>query len=339
MSIVAEQIHPTVAAPKMVQRLDALDWTKGFLVILMVVYHAINYSAFRPLAFKHLAFLPSSFIFITGFLVAQVYTIKYDLSTWKPYLRLAVRGARLLALFLFLNVCYRILHARDFLDGLEDFADRAGSILISGNGREGIFEVLLPISYFLLLAPALLWLRSRAAWAITIVAAVIFILCLELERSGHFSKNLSLLSAGFLGMAVGQVPQDWVRRFARQWTMVLGSYIAYRLSTYLLGEIYPVQMLGAFATLGLIFWLASHLDSEFWPNRQMFFLGKYTLLGYLLQIPLIQLLVFRGKPGNWGGVIVVILAATFIEYFVILGIHRSRKRFWLAEKTYGLIFG
>src|ERR1039458_3410046 len=62
-------------------RIAALDWTKGALILFMVAYHAINYSAFRPLAFRYLAFLPPSFILITGFLVGQVYAAKYDLRS------------------------------------------------------------------------------------------------------------------------------------------------------------------------------------------------------------------------------------------------------------------
>src|SRR4051812_8209465 len=76
-------------------RIAALDWTKGALVIFMVVYHAINYSSFRPLAFQYLAFLPPSFILIAGFVVGQIYTSKYDLNRWSPYGRLLLRGFKL----------------------------------------------------------------------------------------------------------------------------------------------------------------------------------------------------------------------------------------------------
>src|SRR3954471_1262204 len=85
-------------------RITALDWTKGALIVCMVVYHAINYSAFRPLAFRYLAFLPPSFIFVAGFLVGQTYASKYDLSRTAPYRRLIVRGLKILILFTVFNL-------------------------------------------------------------------------------------------------------------------------------------------------------------------------------------------------------------------------------------------
>ena len=60
-------------APATSGRLAAIDLTKGVLVVCMVIYHSLNYSAHRELAFKYLAFLPPSFILITGFLLSHVY--------------------------------------------------------------------------------------------------------------------------------------------------------------------------------------------------------------------------------------------------------------------------
>src|SRR5688572_15112722 len=58
----------------------ALDIVKGLLVVLMALYHGINYTAHLGLAFKWLGFLPPAFIFITGLLLSIVYTRKYDLD-------------------------------------------------------------------------------------------------------------------------------------------------------------------------------------------------------------------------------------------------------------------
>src|SRR6267378_5642012 len=139
---VAEPQRPIVTS-RPASRIDALDWTKGSLVVLMVIYHAINYSPFRPLAFRFLGFLPPSFILITGFLVGQVYATKYDLTTWRPYLRLAIRGGKLLLLFMGLNLANCVLLEHNIYDGMQEFADRSQTIFLSGNGRAGIFEVLL----------------------------------------------------------------------------------------------------------------------------------------------------------------------------------------------------
>ena len=340
MSVLTVNVQQPVTKSRPASRIEALDWTKGALVLCMVVYHAINYSAFRPMAFRFLGFLPSSFILIAGFLVGQVYAAKYDLKTWKPYLRLGVRGFKLLVLFLVLNVTYCIILERNFLYGILEFADRSNAIFLSGNGREGIFEVLLPIAYFLLLAPALLWLRSRVSGAIVFCAAGIFLMCVALEMNGLFYKNLSLLSAGFLGMACGLIPMASIDRFACRWLPVLGVYTFYRVCSYFVGEIYIVQMLGALISLMLLYACALRLDCASTFGRQMVLFGRYTLLGYLIQIPLIQIIVsiFGGKPDHWIGVSVVTVVAAVLLFFIILAVHKLRLRSRFIDLSYKSIF-
>jgi hypothetical protein len=340
MSILTVDVQQPVKKSPPASRIEALDWTKGALVLCMVVYHAINYSAFRPMAFRFLAFLPSSFILIVGFLVGQVYAAKYDLKTWKPYLRLAVRGFKLLVLFLVLNVTYCIILERNFLYGILEFTDRSNAIFLSGNGREGIFEVLLPIAYFLLLAPALLWLRSRVSGAIIFCAAGIFLLCVAFEINGLFYKNLSLLSAGLLGMACGLIPIGSINRFARYWLPVLSVYALYRLCSYFVGEIYIVQMLGALANLTVFYACALHLDCASILGRQMVMFGKYSLLGYLVQIPLIQIIVhiFGGKREHWIGVSTVAVVTTVLLFLIVRGVHELRSRSRLMDRTYKAVF-
>jgi hypothetical protein len=336
----AIEAQPTVAPARTASRIDALDWTKGALVVCMVVYHSINYSAFRPMAFEYLAFLPSSFILIAGFLVGQIYAAKYDLKSGKPYLRLAVRGIKLLLLFLILNVGYCMVLQRGVADGLWEFADRAGTVFLSGNGREGIFEVLLPIAYFLLLAPVLLWVRSRAGAAIAICAGGMFLLCVLLERKGLSYKNLSLLNAGFIGMACGLVPLGSIDRLARKWIAVLALYGAYRLCSHLIGEVYWVEMFGAMASLILLYSCGLHLDCASATGRAMVLVGKYSLLGYLVQIPVIRLIVhfIGGKPAHWIGVVAVTLATAVLLFLIVRGVHELRRRNRFVEITYKAVF-
>jgi hypothetical protein len=295
------------------------------------------------MAFIALGFLPPSFILIAGFLVGQVYAKKYSLDTWKPYARLLVRGLKLLMLFLVLNVAHCIISKRDLVEGLWDFADHARTIFISGNNREGIFEVLLPIAYFLILAPGLLWIRSRTKGAVTVFAIGIFLLCVVLERRGISSKNLSLLSAGMIGMACGLVRIESINGFAVKWLPVLGLYAMYRLGSYFLGETYPIQIFGALASLMVLYGLALHLDCDSRAGRQIVLLGKYSLAGYLIQIPLIQMLVahqgpFHGKPTHWVGVVAVALITTALLFFIVQALNFLRSRSSVVDGAYKAVF-
>jgi hypothetical protein len=329
--------QPSTPVTRSSARIGALDWTKGALVLCMVVYHSINYSAFRPWAFKLLAFLPFSFILIAGFLVGQVYAVKYDLATIRPYARLATRGVKLLALFIVLNVAYCVALERNIVEGLWEFSERSRTIFLSGNGREGVFEVLLPISYFLLLAPALLWLYSR--WrgrAVATAAAILFLLCAGLDLNGISCKNLCLFSGGVIGMGLGFLPIRLIDNFARQFPLVLAIYIGYRVCDWFVGENYSMQVLGALATLGLIYGITSHLDCESWLGRQMTLFGNYSLMGYLVQIPLIQLFVLLsgGKPNHWLGVVAVIIGTSVVLFLVIYGIDELRRRSKVCDRMY-----
>src|SRR4029077_598346 len=52
------------------KRIPALDFTRGTLVLIMVLYHWLNYFVTADgTIYKYLRFLTPSFIFITGFLI------------------------------------------------------------------------------------------------------------------------------------------------------------------------------------------------------------------------------------------------------------------------------
>lgn len=333
--------HPSgSAAPGSSRRIDTLDWTKGLLIICMVVYHGINYSAFRPLAFQFLAFLPPSFILITGFLAGQVYAAKYDLGTWKPYLRLATRGFKLLLVFTILNLVHCIAIKRGIFEGVGEFAARATSIFLSGNGRTGIFEVLLPIAYFLLLAPVLLWLRSRASGSITGCAAAFFLLCLALERSGNAMKNLDFLSVGFIGMAFGLIPMQTIDRLATKWVPILLLYAVYRLCSHFFGETYSVQIFAAIISVLLLYCCALHLRMGGWFQQQMVVLGQYSLLGYLVQIAVLQgvVKVLGGRPQHVAGVFAVCVMTAIATWVIVKTVHQSRRKSRIVDAGYKTIF-
>ena len=70
-----------MSGPEDVDRNQALDFTKGVLVLLMILYHWINYFVgISGPVYTYLRFIPPSFIFIAGFLIANVYPTKYGLN-------------------------------------------------------------------------------------------------------------------------------------------------------------------------------------------------------------------------------------------------------------------
>jgi peptidoglycan/LPS O-acetylase OafA/YrhL len=110
----AVQIHAAVdaglemktqAAPSKIERISALDFTRGALVLIMVLYHWINYFVGPDWPYyPYLRFLTPSFIFIAGFMISSVYLSKYDAVDPRLPKRLVTRGLKLLTIFILLNV-------------------------------------------------------------------------------------------------------------------------------------------------------------------------------------------------------------------------------------------
>src|SRR5690349_15255633 len=80
-------------------RILAIDSAKGALVVLMVVYHTLNYLDYGSLPHDYMAFLPASFTLLAGFLVGVAH-VRHSVGNrrWEA-LHLVVRAARLIALF------------------------------------------------------------------------------------------------------------------------------------------------------------------------------------------------------------------------------------------------
>src|SRR5690349_11506791 len=146
-------------------RIPALDFTKGALVLIMVLYHWINYF-YGPSDNRYLRFLTPSFIFITGFLISNVYFSRYGISA--PHLpkRLLQRGLKVLAVFALLNLGRNLLVQGALLGqtlttswSSSDFIDAylTGSSAGNGQTKTVAFFVLVPISYLLIFSAILVF--------------------------------------------------------------------------------------------------------------------------------------------------------------------------------------
>jgi hypothetical protein len=313
---------------------------KGALVLFMVVYHTINYSPFQSLSFQYLSFLPPSFILIAGFVVGQVYAAKYDLKSIGPYLRLAVRGLKLLLIFAVLNLGYFILLKHGLESGLREFGNRTSAMFLSGNGRNGIFEVLLPIAYFLMIAPVLLWTASFSSLTAPLAGGVFFLTCAVAQSLGYESKNLELLSVGVIGMSLGAIPMAAIHRLGARWSVVVGLYIAYRLCAAIFGEQYVVQTLASVATILVLYCIAAHLRPDSLSFAGLVLLGQYSLLGYLVQIAALQLAV-RLAGGKFQGTLALplwIAAIAGLTLGSVLAVRLARKKNAALDRLYRLVF-
>ena len=332
------------SAPASTGRLAAIDLTKGVLVVCMVIYHSLNYSAHRELAFKFLAFLPPSFILITGFLLSHVYLAGYSIRDWRLHSRLVMRGLRLLILFTLLNVLVQLLVTRGpygSLPGLQMFWDYRFETYVSGDGSLAVFEVLLPIAYLLLLAPILLCLERLHSWILPVITALTLAVLAYWERQGMDWLNSQLLAAGLIGMLLGRIRSPALNRLAGWRWIAIVAYAACFAVGYLRGHTFLVQLLSAAMALALIYaWMVKLHPEHNSVGRRIELLGRYSLVAYIVQIGILQ--VFSrvlGRPAPDSVAFLAMLVGTLILTVLTVEIlNWMRSRSATVGSLYKVVF-
>jgi peptidoglycan/LPS O-acetylase OafA/YrhL len=323
-----------------------LDFTKGVLVLLMLLYHWINYfvTAYGDF-YRYLRFITPSFIFITGFLITHIYLAKYQIADPRLQKRLIQRGGKLLVVFTLLNIAALFMVRR--VDGsvsrFDLFLDNLGAIYLGSSGKAAAFMVLAPISYILILSPLLLLLLKVHRFALHVVCGVLFLCIYALGQQGIPTGSLELFTMGVLGMVVGLLPAATMERAATRPVWIALAYLVYLVAITGWRESFPIQILGVCVNLWLIYFVGMKLKQRLCepvPSR-IVLLGNYSLLAYIVQIAiLIALSALFAKLGlGRAGVLVVsAVAASALTWLVVEIADFARRRSRAANWCYNLVF-
>lgn len=316
---------------------ESLDWVKGALVVLMVVYHSLNYSVYVGVAFEYLAFLPPSFIFLAGFLLTHSYLARYDVTDWRLHQRLVLRGAKLILLFTALNLCLYLTAVGPAAMRL--FLENVQSVYFAPGKRVASFPILTSIGYLLLLAPLLLRIASSSRWVLPALAVALFAFCVAMEWRGFVSYHVGMISAGIMGTAFGLLPLERVARFSRKSLVVVALYCLYRIGGYLVGEPYAMQLTGVVSGLLLLYSLALKLPPKSKVYSQVVLLGRYSLFGYIIQLGIIRFIVGIFGPFDTPlAVLVLTVEALVATWAVTFVIDWLRPKASFVDLTYKVAF-
>ena len=310
------------------QRIPEFDITKGVLVLCMVLYHWLNY--FIGLGrdfYRYLMFLTPSFIFITGFLITYVSISRYAAAPEQFGTRLTIRGIKLLAIFIFLNLSIALLlpgsAIRQALFGHLSLATLkdifvTGDVVMSGIGKTASFTILVPISYLLIAVAGLLKAERAFRYTFHVACGAALVSALVLNRMGVSNAFLELLGIGLLGLVFGYTPKARVTRLTSRPYVIALAYCGYLVVITLLNVPFLLRIVGVCLTLAVIYVAGARLGEPL--RRYLSVLGRYSLLGYIAQIGILQIL-HRAAAHIGGGV-------------WILPQHLSRESFlrWLARK-------
>lgn len=289
----------TSTMPVRAARLPALDFTKGALVLIMVLYHWVNYFiGFDWPYYRYLRFLTPSFIFVTGFLISTVYLSRgsQGLSLSK---RLLVRALKLLTIFVVLNAARFLLLAASSsaiaVMGQLTFKNLAvvfvtGDIFFGATAKIAAFTILIPISYLLILSAALIpfyqiWKYSFHALCASCLASI-----LVLYLKGYGCLNLELVTIGLVGVLIGFIPIERINQRISH-PVVLGfAYTLYLVAITIWNTRFPLLIVGVCLSLVAIYLLGRGDDKPGVVRRHIILLGKYSLFGYVSQIAILQAL-------------------------------------------------
>lgn len=329
-------------------RLAALDFTKGMLVLLMVLYHWLNYFVSDQGEFyRYLRFVTPSFIFITGFLISNIYLSKYDLNNTGLTKRLAQRGLKLMAVFVVLNLIIRYLVRQSYNGqaiGGEWSWRNLSAIYLSGNttvgtGKVAAFYILVPISYLLLVAAALLAI-SRYKYVFLYATVVFLSSVFGLEGYGIQIPNLELLTIGLLGITVGYLPLGRLNALAGYPYAIFMAYVANVVAITMWNAIYPLQIVGVCMNVLVIYlWGNAGGDTGGW-RKPVILLGKYSLIGYIAQIVVLQILYKGLHALELGAVwrVVCFFATISLTILTVQILHQLRGRSTVLDGLYRAIF-
>ncbi len=332
-------IAPEPPAVKAAVRDSALDFTKGFLVLLMVVYHWFNYFVGPDAGiYKYLRFLTPSFIFITGFIVANIYFAKYDIRDPRLPMRLATRALKILAVFVVLNAMIGgLLAAHSPI--LQMFITRFLGTATPGV-KDAAFPVLVPIGQLLLLSAALVFLYRYSRYVVHAFCVLAFTAVILLRASGIQNPNVELIAIGLLGMVLGMVPVARIIRVVNRPVILVVGYILFDLAVSQWGEPYTLQVLGVCLNITIIYLVGA---SRWVANRVggiVVLLGKYSLFSYISQIAILQILrrVMTESAFGTSRVAVSFVLAFVLTALSVMVLDALRRRSSPIDSSYKLIF-
>jgi len=331
-------------------RLPVLDFIKGALVLIMVLYHWWNYFI-SPLGavYKYLRFLTPSFIFISGFLVSHVYLARPAVDRLKTAKRLTQRGFKILAVFVSLNLVrtFLIPDVRSGIMPSQAWSLKnltaiylTGNVSAAGTGKAAAFYILVPISYLLLVSAGLI-LATRLYKDIFKIAGPLLLLAVfVLDLCGLQYGNLELLAIGLLGVTTGYLSLDTIENLLKYRALLVMAYLSYLVVITMWNVTYPIQIVGVFLNLLLLYLLGVSAAGKGTVGAVAILLGKYSLFGYIAQIAILQVLYRGVRPLRLGlGVLPVSFCAAFA--LTIIGVellNRARGRVALLDRLYRAVF-
>jgi hypothetical protein len=325
------------------QRILALDFTKGTLVLFMVFYHWVNYFIGPEWpSYRYLRFLTPSFIFITGFMISNVYLSKYEISDFRLIRRLITRSVKLLVIFTFLNVVRLWILSWGTMHVDLPNSGILLSTFVTGefSGKAVAFYILVPIAHLLMLSAILMVPLRFYRYTFHVACIFLFALIVVHDLIGLKNQTLEIIAIGMLGVLAGFAPIGLVNRMVWHPFLLAFSYLFYLIAIAIWNVPYPLEVVGTLLSVSSIYLIGSSDWKYYTIRNEVILLGKYSLFGYISQIAILQLLQTGLRHVNPRGVALFISFPAAFAFTVISTktIERARMRSATADRLYRAVF-
>ncbi len=336
------------------KRNEAIDFTKGFLVIGMVAYHTLNYFLNgRSVMYVYVNYVTTAFIFYSGLLCGTIYLKKYLNDPLYVSKRLLIRSFKLLILFIVVNIAMHIVlnesnYGEDL--GVNVLLYNLYSIFIIGNPQLMAFEILLPIAYVIIICALLLYLFKLRFIILCFLILSFFLIHYKGIKLGY---NPSSILVGIGGFYTGLVCSEIYSNIKR----TINNIVIIPLTLLFFLVVVPIGAKLQFVTgakldffpnyiitnlvVASLYTLGNWLNSSKILTKHIILFGQFSLYLYLVQIFILQILSsvlkINNQLINMGHLCVFVFVNLCLVFFCYFA-EFSRKRFRIIDYAYRLIF-
>jgi len=152
--------------------------------------------------------------------------------------------------------------------------------------------------------------------------------------------NLELLAIGLLGVIAGYLPMEKINAVVRHPFVLAAAYLAYLGAISYWNVVYPLQIIGVYLSLMILYLLGQQSGEPGKIRGSTVLLGKYSLLGYIAQIGILQLLRLALNHADSE---IAVLGISFVLAFALTIISveivdRARAESTTMDRLYRAVF-
>jgi len=309
----------------------------------MLVHHSLNYYPIGFPLIKYMRFVTGSFIFIAGFIITHFYITKYDLHEKTMYIRLFTRAIKLLLIFTVLNILIMMLLNNGLQSNAFDWSRLIHSIAdlyIFGNYEMFYFDLLVPIAYVLMFTCLLIFILKRNFNLLKYITLALIIYCSFRFFNNDGGYYLRYTTIGLIGASIGLIQHNKLEMISNYWLLIVVLYLIHILLLPIIKLYYPLYILIVILNLLFFYTLGMQIKQNNRLTDKIILLGKYSLISYIFQIAILQVLK-RIMDFSFLGVnktFIAFILATLTTYLFIEFVDYLRRYSDLINKMYNLVF-